>query len=414
MTTKHWLTLLTAAVALACSNDEKIVNPPEEPTPVAIVELVAPPTQMTVGDDAQLTAVTKDAAGRPLNGRAITWESADADVATVSQSGRVTALAEGLTYVSATSEGRVGRALLRVVPRILPVASVTIAQGAALTTDVGAYTLLRAEARAADGSVLAGRAVAWSSDRPAVAAVSAVGLLEAVSLGEAVITATIEGRAASIAVTVTSYVAWMEMDPPAMTMVAGEVRAIQASPRTPQGQVLNTPITWASDDPTVASVVAPGRVLGHKPGLARITATAQGKTGTTVVVVTTTADYQLLTVNDAPPPVTLYTAIERDANNAERTVRYEVVGGGLRIMFGADRYEQTFHFRIHRQGQPLTGGTFVTIGATWYNFITGALHFQPDDGSPEFVSEPGPQGTFTIRQRYTAGAPEAVLKYLTP
>lgn len=414
MTTKHWLTLLAAAVALACSSDETIVNPPAEPVPVAVVELVAPPAQLTVGDDAQFTAVTKDAAGRPLHGRTVSWESADANVATVSQSGRVIALAEGWTYISASSEGRVGRSLLRVVPRVVPVATVTIAQGPALTADVGTYTLLRAEARATDGSLLTGRPVAWSSNRPAVASVSEIGLLEAVSLGEATITATVEGKSASIAVSVTSYVAWIEMDPPAMTMVAGEVKAIQALARTPQGQVLNTPIAWTSSDPTVANVVAPGRVQGLKPGIVRITASAQGKTGTTVVEVTTAASYGLATVNGAPPPVVLFTTTERDANNVERTVRYEVISGSLRIVFGSDRYEQSFFFRIHREGQPMTGGQFVTIGATWYNFITGAMHFLPDDGSPEFVSEPGPLGALVIRQRYKAGAPEAVLRYLTP
>ena len=55
----------------------------------------------------------------------------------------------------------------------------------------------------ASGNVLAGRMVQWSSDAPSIATVSGTGLVQGVSHGYATITATVEGKSASVAVTVT-------------------------------------------------------------------------------------------------------------------------------------------------------------------------------------------------------------------
>lgn len=66
----------------------------------------------------------------------------------------------------------------------------------------GATRQLTAFAFDARDNVLAGRTVQWSTDAPQVATVSASGLVRAVARGYAGITATIEGKSASIAVTV--------------------------------------------------------------------------------------------------------------------------------------------------------------------------------------------------------------------
>lgn len=48
--------------------------------------------------------------GRPLHDRAITWSTSDSSVATVDATGRITAIAGGRAWISATSEGRTARA----------------------------------------------------------------------------------------------------------------------------------------------------------------------------------------------------------------------------------------------------------------------------------------------------------------
>jgi uncharacterized protein YjdB len=60
------------------------------------------------GGTVTLTATTKDANGNVLTGRVITWSANPTDVATVSQSGVVTAKKKGTATVTATSEGKNG------------------------------------------------------------------------------------------------------------------------------------------------------------------------------------------------------------------------------------------------------------------------------------------------------------------
>jgi Tol biopolymer transport system component len=76
----------------------------------------------------------------------------------------------------------------------------------------GATRQVTAVAFDAAGNALDGRTVQWSTDAPAVATVSASGLVRAVAPGYALITATAEGKSASIAVTVPTTVPVVEYD----------------------------------------------------------------------------------------------------------------------------------------------------------------------------------------------------------
>src|SRR6185295_4046668 len=60
------------------------------------------------GATRQLSAVTKDAQGNTLSGRALIWTSDNQAVATVSATGLVSAISAGTATISATSEGKTG------------------------------------------------------------------------------------------------------------------------------------------------------------------------------------------------------------------------------------------------------------------------------------------------------------------
>ena len=83
-----------------------------------------------------------------------------------------------------------------------PVASVGLTPTTVVLEPPGSRQLT-AVAFDAAGNVLEGRSVQWSTDAPGVATVTATGLVQAVARGYAVITATVEGRSGSTAVTVT-------------------------------------------------------------------------------------------------------------------------------------------------------------------------------------------------------------------
>ncbi|HEX2781674.1 MAG TPA: Ig-like domain-containing protein [Gemmatimonadaceae bacterium] len=165
---------------------------------VASVRVSPATSSLSVGQGVQLGAVVSDSAGNALSGRSIGWSSSNTSVATVSGSGYVTAVGGGSATVSATSEGAVGTASITAT---VSVATVTIS-ASRTSLNVGDTTQLTATTRDANGAVLTGRTIAWSSSAPGVAAVSGTGLVTAVGVGTATITATSEGRSGSVAMTV--------------------------------------------------------------------------------------------------------------------------------------------------------------------------------------------------------------------
>src|SRR5438552_1524824 len=66
------------------------------------------------GQTVQLTATPKDANGRALSGRAVSWSSSNTSVVTVSNAGVVSAVTLGSATITATSEGKSGTSSITV------------------------------------------------------------------------------------------------------------------------------------------------------------------------------------------------------------------------------------------------------------------------------------------------------------
>ena len=86
-----------------------------ENTPVATVTIEPAEATVTVGGTVQLAAVLRDASGKKLEGRAVTWTTGSAAIASVSTTGLVTGVAPGSTSITAASEGRTDSAAVSVV-----------------------------------------------------------------------------------------------------------------------------------------------------------------------------------------------------------------------------------------------------------------------------------------------------------
>ena len=111
--------------------------------PVASVAVTPPTVAIPQGQTVQLTATPKDASGNALGGRVITWASGNTAVATVSGSGRVTAVAPGAATITATSEGQSGTASVTVTAPPPPGACLTSSatwQNTAFATQTGSFT----------------------------------------------------------------------------------------------------------------------------------------------------------------------------------------------------------------------------------------------------------------------------------
>ena len=277
------------------SGTATITVPAPPPASVATVAVTPATPTVAVGATQQLTATPRDAAGTALTGRGpTTWASSNANVATVSAAGLVTAVGPGTATVTATIEGVVGSATATVpAPPAAPVATVAVTPPT-VTVAVGATAQFTATTSDAAGNVLTGRAVVWASSNVNVATVTQAGVVTAVAAGTATIRATSEGVVGSAAVTVPAPppapVARVAISPTNRTIEVDDTLQFSAATFGAAGQPLTGRSCTFSVDPTpgaqsVATITPAGLARGVRAGAARIVATCEGQSDETTLTV---------------------------------------------------------------------------------------------------------------------------------
>jgi uncharacterized protein YjdB len=269
---------------------------------VKIVEVAPEARSVVVGDTIRFTATARRADGSAVPAAQMAWSSGDTEVATLTGQGStalVRAVGIGTVRISAAVGGRAGSVWLTVAEAPPVPATVTITP-ASPTVRVGGQLTLTAVLLTADGEVVEGHEITWSSQRPWLATIQAGD-----TNGKAVITglqagvATIVARGAGLengielAVTAAEPVAaYLEISPAALTVQEGDQGAVRAVLRAEDGTVIEgRPVTWSSQAPTTASVTAidvPGHavVSGHLAGSTTVVAQAEGLEASIPVAVT--------------------------------------------------------------------------------------------------------------------------------
>lgn len=165
------------------------------------------------------------------------------------------------------------------------VASVTLDR-TTVSLEQAKTSTLSATLRDANGATLTGRTISWMSDATGIATVSSNGLVTAVAVGTANVTATSEGKSATAKITVTPIpVATVTLSTSDVVLEIGESHTVVAETRSATGELLTgRTITWAVADNTVVSV-ANGVVTALAPGNTTITATSEGQSAMANVVV---------------------------------------------------------------------------------------------------------------------------------
>ena len=177
-------------------------------------ELLLEPTEVVlgIGRTLQLQATFLNAQGEPVPGNVDSWTSSDSAIASVDGGGLVSANSVGTTEITATAKNGKGHGRenapgqLKKNSKIIvspdTVASVEVVPSS-VSLSVGETLQMNAVVRDADGNVLEGRYVTWSSSDSQVAAVDNHGVVSASAPGTAVITASSEGKQGTAAVVVT-------------------------------------------------------------------------------------------------------------------------------------------------------------------------------------------------------------------
>lgn len=146
----------------------------------------------------QLTATVQPASFA----KSIVWNSSDTKVASVSDSGLVTAVGPGTCIISATAGDRHVSATVSVLAARVRVSGVSFAESKH-EIPMGGTATLTATIAPADATV---KTLVWTSDDPGIASVSRTGIVTAVSVGTTKIHATsVDGNhSAEVTVTVTA------------------------------------------------------------------------------------------------------------------------------------------------------------------------------------------------------------------
>ena len=153
---------------------------------------------------------------------------------------------------------------------------------------VGQTAQLTATPRDAAGNALTNRTVTWATSSATIATVSITGVVAAVSVGSATISATVDGKTGTRLVDVVPPpVASVTVTAAASTIQAGQTTLATAVTRDAAGNVLTgRPIGWATSNPNVATVDLTGLGTGVGGGTVTVTATSEGQSGSTIITVT--------------------------------------------------------------------------------------------------------------------------------
>ncbi|MCI4671811.1 MAG: DM13 domain-containing protein [Bacteroidia bacterium] len=166
------------------------VDEPLGPVPVRL-DLSDNSIVLLEGENQQLSAkvIASDESEMDI---AVSWNSRDAAIASIDESGLATAVAVGQVWIDVTTQTLADSVLVTVSADPQALASIEILGGQSeLTIDDSLQ--LDVVMRNANGDVLSGKEVSWESSNPTVGAINQDGLVRALADGTTEITARAEG-----------------------------------------------------------------------------------------------------------------------------------------------------------------------------------------------------------------------------
>ncbi len=281
------MVLLSLGVSVACGKSDNVNGPAGQLHTIVI----SPATDsIAVGGSQTFTATGKDASGHTVTGLTFFWSSSSQGVATITQSGQVTAMATGQAQIAASVAGVSGIATLTVTPK--PVGSIVIVPSAA-TLRIATTLQLSDTVKDASGHPLTGQTVTWSSDTALIAAVDENGLVTARTLGVAHISASSGGKKAVSTITVSQVpVASVAITPATPSVFVGQTTQLSAVTKDSAGNVLpGRVVRWSTANSAIATIDSVAGVLtGVAQGTTYVRARSEG-----------VVDSVVATVSPAPP-----------------------------------------------------------------------------------------------------------------
>lgn len=273
------------------------------PAPVASITIRPDAASLEPGQSVTLDTHLRDAVGRRLFGRLVTWSSSAPAVATVDAQGVVTGKAKGVALITARSEGAEATASVTVSARAV---SYVIASLDREELVVGEQTKATALVLDASGSKIPPeeQPVTWQSSNSAIATVDASGVVTALATGAVSIRALSGGKTGSIALTVLAATPHSIVILPAgPTVSQGSQVQLSAEVRDQKGNPISgASVAWASENAAVATISPGGLATAKVSGSTKVTATSGALATSTTLTVT---PITVASVSVAPTALTI-------------------------------------------------------------------------------------------------------------
>lgn len=172
------------------------------------------------------------------------------------------------------------------VTQPLPAGSITIAPPAGAIYEQDAVTYV-ATVKDASGNTVPGATIEWSASDPTRADIGDNGVALMLKPGPVTITAKSAQLTASVVVNVQPLtVLAVKVLPESLSMGRGDIRSVGIRVEGIGGRnIIGRSVTITSDDPSIATIDAAGRVRAIAAGTTRVRATADGVSGTAKLTV---------------------------------------------------------------------------------------------------------------------------------
>ena len=251
----------------------------EEPKPIETIILNKTDITLTKGTSETLQAIINPS--DTTDDKTLKWTSRNPDVATVDNTGKVTAVGGGTATITVKSQnGKEASCEVKVTSKIesisLNKSNITLSKGTSET--------LKATINPSDTTD--DKTLKWTSSNPNIATVDNTGKVTAVGGGTATITVKSQnGKEASCEVKVTSKIESISLNKSNITLSKGTSETLKATINPSDATDAKT-LTWKSEDENIAKVDGNGKVTGVGTGTTNITViTSNGKSAACKVTV---------------------------------------------------------------------------------------------------------------------------------
>ncbi|MFZ6816850.1 Ig-like domain-containing protein [Undibacterium sp. Ji22W] len=276
-------------------------------SPAALVQLAITPVNpsLQVGATQALIVTASYTDGSTVNvSTSSTYTSVTPAIAKViANTGVVTGVSTGTSAVSATFNGMTISTTVTVTPALL--VSIAVTPASANINIAGTQNFV-ATGTYSDGSVTnISSSVVWTSSDITKATILSGGTATGLAIGSSTMTATFQTKSGSALLNVvpTPTITSITVTPATNTVAVGGTKSFVATALYSDSSTLNITSTaiWSSNQPLIATVNSVGVTTGVSSGLATMSASLGGRTGTADLTVTPALVMTSITVTPLTP-----------------------------------------------------------------------------------------------------------------